>query len=380
MRVLIAADIFPPVGGGPSIYAAGLANALTEMGDEVSVASLTPGSQKNVANGAVFAVTKKNKIARYGEYFALLWRHARNADVVYAMGPVNAGLPAWLAARLRGKKFVVKVVGDYAWEQGAQRFGVNEMIDEFQQKKYSGAVARLRTIQKFVVRSADAIIVPCEYLKKMVVGWGALAGKVTVIYNAAEFGKPAEPVSKDAGEQWILTVTRLVPWKGIKALIIAFRGVSFDFPLVRLKIIGDGPERDNLSAFAKTVGIADKVEFLGNLPNAKVLGFMEKSEIFVLNSGYEGLSHVLVEALHANCKVMASDVGGNPEIIIPGQTGLLFPYNNETEIAKYLKDILLGRQFQLFAEKNSRENWFQKFNFQTMVSATRELLQTICAH
>lgn len=380
MRVLIAADIFPPVGGGPAIYAAGFSNALIENGDEVAVISLTQNSDTKATKARVISVKQTNKLLKYLEYLGLLFRHAQKADIIYAMGPVNAGLPGFLAAKLFGKKFVVKIVGDYAWEQGYQRFGVAEMIDEFQTKKYSGAVRRLQIVQKFIARNADLVIVPSEYLKKIVVGWNVLADKIRVVYNAVEFTKVSEPVTKNPNETWILTGPRLVPWKGMKALISVLKKISVDFPAVRLKIFGDGPERHNYEAFAKTLGVFDKVEFLGFIPNSEVLGYMQNSDVFILNSGYEGLSHVLIEALQANCKVLASNVGGNPEIIIPGQTGDLFRYNDEIEIECKLREILDGKKMvYLPKDEKVQKHFFQNFEFTTMVNKTRELLQELCA-
>ncbi len=389
MKIVFAADIFPPVGGGPAIYAAGFSNALMEMGDTATVVSLTPDSRKDATNAALVAVTQKNKLLRYFEYFGLLLRHARKVDLVYAMGPVNAGLPALLAARLLGKKFVVKVVGDYAWEQGFQRFGVTELIDEFQTKKYHGSVRRLQIVQKFVARSADMVIVPSEYLKKIVIGWDVLADKVQVIYNAIDLEKIKQGMVgesedtrgfKDSKEFWILTGPRLVPWKGIKALISVLRKISTDFPNVKLKIFGDGPERINYEAFAKTLGMSNKVEFLGFIPNAEVHKYMHSSEIFILNSAYEGLSHVLVESLYAGCNVLASNVGGNPEIIIPGKTGDLFAYNNEQEIELKLREIIGGKnKIQVLRDGETNKDFFTKFDFSTMVKTTRKLLHDICA-
>ena len=378
MRVLIAADIFPPVGGGPATYAAGFSNMVVENGDEVTIISLTPDSDASVTKAQVVSVKQKNKLFKYLEYLGLLFKHAGQVDIIYAMGPVNAGLPAFFAAKLFGKKFVVKVVGDYAWEQGFQRFGVIELIDEFQTKKYTGATRCLQIIQKFVARSADQVIVPSEYLKKIVIGWDVLADKVVVIYNAVKFDTVVQPIIKPDSEQWILTGARLVPWKGMKALISVLKKLGPDFPNAKLKIIGEGPERKNLVDFAKTTGVADKVEFLGNVPNPEVLGYMQASEIFILNSAYEGLSHMLVEALHADCQVLASNVGGNTEVIIPGQTGLLFSYNNEREIEKNLREVLGGRRVSLLENSDTREQFFGKFEFKVMVSKTTELLEKIC--
>ena len=380
MRILIAADIFPPLGGGPAIYAAGLANALTAAGDTVRVVSLTPNSDKAVVDCPLFSVRYRG-IFRYLEYLGLLFRFVKDNDAVYAMGPVNAGLPAWFAARLFGKKFIVKVVGDYAWEQGVQRAGVKELVDEFQTKKYSGIVGVWQKIERLIVRQADQVIVPSRYLQKIVMGWGAQAKKIQVIYNAVAFVDSGNlVVQKPTGELWITTLARLVPWKGIPALVNVFKKISFDFPDTRLKIIGDGPERATLETMVVNAKLQNRVEFLGNIPNEIVHEYLKKSEIFVLNSGYEGLSHVLVEALHANCRVLASAVGGNPEIIIPQETGVLFPYNDEVVLEKELREAMIVRQTRPFSNTISRSEFFQKFDFGKMIEETRTLLQKLCAH
>ena len=134
MRILIAADIFPPQPGGPATYVVTLANELTKIGDDVKVVSLNPKADDNAVMCKAFHTAYKSKILRYLSYFFLLLKHSKGADLIYAMGPVNAGFSALLVSKLRHKKLAVKVVGDYAWEQGVQRFGVKESIDEFQTK------------------------------------------------------------------------------------------------------------------------------------------------------------------------------------------------------------------------------------------------------
>ncbi|MBI5221574.1 MAG: hypothetical protein HY979_02100, partial [Candidatus Magasanikbacteria bacterium] len=124
MKILIAADIFPPEAGGPATYAAALAKALPANGVETAVVSLNPNSKVQVTDYPLAKVRFGGKILRYGEFFLLLLSQAVKGDLIYAMGPVNSGLPAWLVSRLVGKKMAVKVVGDYAWEQGNIRFGV----------------------------------------------------------------------------------------------------------------------------------------------------------------------------------------------------------------------------------------------------------------
>src|SRR3989344_7995859 len=103
MKLLIAADIFPPESGGPATYCVTLANELVKLGDEVKIVSLNPNSDRSLVPCSLFLVHFKNKLFRYLEYTWLLFWHAKWADVIYAMGPVNAGFPAYIASKMRAK-------------------------------------------------------------------------------------------------------------------------------------------------------------------------------------------------------------------------------------------------------------------------------------
>lgn len=185
MKLLLAADIFPPESGGPATYVVNLANSFLK--EEVCIVSLNPSSDESLVNCPLYRVTSPSKLRRYVEYFWLLWKQSKNVEVVYAMGPVNAGLPAFLVSFFRRKKFFVKVVGDYAWEQGTQRFGVKENIDDFQTKRYGFRVEMLRAVERFVTRHAHGVIVPSFYLKKIVSGWGVQEKKIHTVYNSVNF-------------------------------------------------------------------------------------------------------------------------------------------------------------------------------------------------
>lgn len=360
MKLLIAADIFPPQSGGPATYAVTLANALTERGVDVRIVSLNPQSDRSVVSCILYLVSSKNKFLRYVQYLWLLLREARTIDVVYAMGPVNAGLPALFASWVAQKPLVVKVVGDYAWEQGVLRFGVTDDVDAFQKKQYGGAVGMLRRIEAFVVRRALRVIVPCKYLKGMVEGWGVYGNRVNVIYNAAAL--PAVvPVHKPAGERWIVTAGRLVPWKGMSALADVIAAIPDEG--TKLKIIGDGPDREKIAARIRNLRQSYRVELLGQLSRDRALAVTAAADVFVLNSGYEGLSHVLLEAIQLGIPVVASRAGGNPELIPAGR---LFAYNNREEIGEKILEAL--------REGGTASNLGEHFTMEKMIDRTHDVL------
>src|ERR1019366_9114474 len=97
--------------------------------------------------------------------------------------------------------------------------------------------------------------------------------------------------------------------------------------------IGDGPERTALEAYAQETNHG-AVHFTGALPHAQTLAYMKAADVFVLNSTYEGLSHVLIEALLLGKPIVASDAGGNPELITNEQNGLLVPSGNTDALIK----------------------------------------------
>ncbi|MBI5728716.1 MAG: glycosyltransferase family 4 protein [Candidatus Magasanikbacteria bacterium] len=370
MKILIAADIFPPQAGGPATYSVTLANELVKQGVEVCIVSLNPQSDKTVVTCPMYCVSSTNKRSRYLQYFWLLFRHALKVDLIYAMGPVNAGWPTSIVARVLHKKFVVKVVGDYAWEQGVVKCGVKESVDEFQNKTYSDFVGRLQKAERLVVQKADRVIVPSKYLAGMVQGWGAPGHKVEVVYNSIEMPSEVKPAEKPAGERWVVSVARLVPWKGVEAVMRAVKELQGQFPGLKLKIIGDGPDRSRLEAIQKELGLFSTVSFFGNVPRAGALSYIAAADVVVLNSGYEGLSHILLEARFLGRTTIASRIGGNPEVLADNY---LFPWNDVGAIKECLNNALLHPAEPVTAE------FAKRFRFETMIAETKKILEEVCA-
>src|SRR3989344_6621979 len=135
MRLLIATPLYPPDIGGPATYAKLLNEGLPAKGIDVELIKFSE-------------VRHLPKLIRHYVYYRRVLAVARNVDIILALDPVSVGLPAMKAARKAGKPFVVKIVGDYAWEQGVQRFGVTHTLDAFvKEKRVPFSVRMLRRIQ-----------------------------------------------------------------------------------------------------------------------------------------------------------------------------------------------------------------------------------------
>ncbi len=137
----------------------------------------------------------------------------------------------------------------------------------------------------------------------------------------------------------VLFVGRLVPIKGADSLLRAWQQLSVRGRIGardRLVIIGDGPERAGLEAFSRTHGLAGSVQFLGVMAQESIPEWMSAATLFCLSSLNEGTPNVVIEALASGRPVVATRVGGLPEIIIEGENGLLVEPKNPQRLADSL--------------------------------------------
>ena len=145
----------------------------------------------------------------------------------------------------------------------------------------------------------------------------------------------------EANTPTMICVGRLSPEKGQPGLLRAFAALRAKHPELRLRLVGDGPDRASLEALAKELGLADAVSFAGRLPEEETLAEIARADLLVLPSFMEGLPIVLMEAMAVGVPVIASRVAGIPELVEDGKTGLLFTPSDWDELASRV-DSLLG--------------------------------------
>jgi len=364
MRILIATGIFPPDIGGPATYAHTMSKALSGQGFKVEVSVYSRVSKK------------LPKGLRHLVYFFKALPLVKRSDTVLALNAVSVGLPILLAAKFFKKRFIVRIVGDYAWEMASVRAQTGLLIDDFQKLSNRG---NLHKIQSYVCRKADKIIVPSEYLKDIVIGWGINPEKIKVIYNGVDF-KPVDLSKEEARTKLgihgniILSVGRLVPWKGFRMLIKIMPQLLELNQFFRLVIVGDGPERKNLEAMAKNIGLDKKIYIVGKKSPEELALYLAAADVFVLNSGYEGFSHQILESMKAGVPVVASAILGNREIVKQGENGFLVKYNDEFNIIEAIKTLHKNPDVGEDFIKNGKET-VNKFNVQRMIEETIKLLE-----
>src|SRR4051794_15917265 len=190
-------------------------------------------------------------------------------------------------------------------------------------------------LDRWAGRRFDRVVAVSSYVHEFLrTRYRYPAEKVEQISNGWA-GGPRETAGR-AWEPTIVTVARLRPQKGHAVLLDAFTQVRQQVPDARLRLVGDGPLAEELQRQSAALGIGDHVEFAGT--STDVWGELEQAHVFALASLYEPQGIAVLEAMAAGLPVVATAVGGIPELIEPGRTGELVPPNDPAALA----DVLIG--------------------------------------
>lgn len=305
-------------------------------------------SEKIHSNVRIYGVKGKNKIFR-------LWDGYKKAKAI-----VESGKPH-LASPSKGEETKFVVTTQDAGFTGLlgyllkKNYGVKLNIQIHGQEEKLFNKILLFPFQKLIIRNADSIRVVSERLKNLVVGeYGVDTAKIYVISIYSEFAGKLRNLKFEIRNCEsikyfnILTVGRLVKVKNIKLQIEALAEVIKIFPNIRLVIVGDGHEKNNLQKIAKRLKVEDKVEFAGWQDN--VADYYKKADLFLLTSNSEGWGMAAMEAMAAAVPVIMTDVGCAGEILKNEENSLIIPINDKKSliaaICTMITDVEKKKDFQ----------------------------------
>lgn len=377
MRILLVASVYPPEIGGPATFIDHLAHELTQHGHKVTVVcnAITPGREPSDAGRPFRVVRVFGRLWAVQVYkmIAILAWHMLWHDSILVNG---FEFSAYWASRITRRHYAVKIVGDVAWEE-ARGSGVTSMdIDSFQNDdNVSGRVRRLRKWREKYLNGANEVVVPSEYLKRLVSGWGVPQQKIRVIYNGVSLPKNNGAIPRYRSEDrplQVIFVGRLTNWKGVETLLLAVNKLEG----IDVHILGDGPEYPMLKGISEQLCLSSRVKFWGSLGHETVVEFMRSMDVLVLGSSYEGLSHTLLEAFAIGLPCVASSSGGNPEIIRHAENGLLFKYGNVRSLADSLQMLRDNEDLRLKLAVNAKKD-VEKFDFRNTIEGTIQLLMEL---
>lgn len=363
LKILICTGIFPPEVGGPATYSKTLAEELVRRGHGVKVITYSSLPIYRPINGQatryqVISISRsRHKPWHYLKYFfAVLWYGLRT-DILYAQDPVSSGFPTFIASRILRKPFLVKVTGDYSWEQAVNRGYTNLLIDNFQYaRNLPEDIKNIREAQIRTCKGAAKVIAPAEYLASLVRGWGVEPSKVQVVYNAApkvaDLDRDASRAELGIGEKEFLIISagRNVPWKGFPRVKQVVEALQEQDPTVRLEILHD-------------------------VSHDLLMKWLAAADVFVLNTAYEGAPHIILEAMQFGIPVVTTNVCGNPEFVEHEITGFLVEYNDQEQIKNAILKLYRDKTLRKELAHNAKEA-VKKYSLQTMVTETEKALTT----
>jgi glycosyltransferase involved in cell wall biosynthesis len=289
----------------------------------------------------------------------------RHIDIVHAhnLGPlIYGGLGNALA------------IGNRARVVYSEHNGINSATD--------GQIKRLR----YYIKLADAIVVVSENLQEVLKDRLGVTKRVRVIYNGID-GRRFTPVDSSgvrrelgigADEFVFGTAVVLSKQKGITYLIEAARRVVAARPDVRFVVAGDGPLRGDLERQAAEAGLGNRLLVLGF--RSDVPAVVSAFDSYVLPSLWEGLPLALIEALALGKPVVASSVGGNPEIVQDGVNGYLHPPGDVDALTAKLLAVAGNRDFVKAVRDRNQEKFRQSFSLRAMLDGHARLYEEVLTH
>lgn len=355
-RILIATGIFPPDIGGPATYAESLIPELYRLGYEIAVVSYGNARIKNyefrIKDQGQIIVNNifrgQNIIVRYVKYFLAVWKLAGSADVIYALDIMSAGLPAVLAAKLRGKKAVFRTGGDFLWEKAVQSRWTGQPLRIFYAQALNRRERSLLALCRLILKGFDAVIFSSRLQADIYRDhYGLPESKIHHINNAFVVANEAAPlVSPEEFGRAIIFAGRLIKLKNLRRLLKVFEILSFDKD-IKLYIFGSGPDKESLTELIDNLFLSDKVLIKDPIPKNDLLSAIRACLYVVIPSLSDISPNLALECIALGKAVILTRENGL-ERDISNHALTIDPLNEDDLQSKmeYLLDDNNRRQFE----------------------------------
>jgi glycosyltransferase involved in cell wall biosynthesis len=335
-RILLVAGIWPPDVGGPASHGPELGSFLTQCGHRVRV--ITTGPRRLDVGFPVKALRRDVSLPHrmIGGAAAIAWA-AGDADVVYAIGMYTRSA---LGTALRRTPLVIKLVNDPAFERSRSLGLFSGSLEQFQESSEGWRTDAFKTFRRVALNQAASVVIPSHYLANFVRAWGVPEARIEVIPNSVPRIVPdesREDIRSRLGVDGptLVFAGRFVRQKNVPLAVEAITRV----PEARLVLVGEGPEIPKIQDAARRYRLHSRLRVIGSTSRRGVVEWLRAADAAVLPSDWENFPHFAVEALAAGTPVVATAVGGVPEIIESGVNGILVPAGDADALASAIQSL-----------------------------------------
>lgn len=352
MKLCIISGIFEPEAGGPATYAPRLAAALSQAGYAVTVVTFSnqvsyPGDSSYPFR--LIRVVRGSKLFNRIRFFFACAPHIRISDCIYMLDWFAAGGPASLAARIFKKPYVVRVGGDYLWEQrylesGEQpislaEFYARNLHTRTAYRMYAGVISR-------VLQGAAHVVFNAEKMRALYVRhWGLVEDKTSVIWNPVP-RKETGDIHRDNPSNEFVFWGRFIVMKNIASLVKAF--AKADLPTeFSLTLIGEGPRKAEIAKLVKDLGLEKRIAILPGMPQHGVLERVKNARAFILPSWTDIAPNQVYEALAIGIPSIVTKENYLP---IAKDLPMMIDPNSVDDIAEALRVASREEEYRVFSE------------------------------
>lgn len=352
MNILIINSEYPPIGGGAGNASANIASHFAQMGHKTAVITSRFGKlphlekHQNLILYRIPSLRRKQDRSNPFEqlvflFSASLWtlgmvpRFKPNATLAFFGVP--SGAISWLLKKVFGIPYIISLRGGD--------------VPGFRPYDFQRHHKILAPFLRIIWKDASAVVANSDGLRQLASIFDSRF-EISIIPNGVDLQEYATEMRIWSPPR-LLSVGRLVHQKGLDLAIRA---------LAQLKdlewewcIVGDGPQITNLKSLATELGIQDRVSFPGWRSHAELVECYKNSNLFLFPSRHEGMPNAVLEAMASGLPVIASRIAGNEELVVDGETGILFPSEDVEALCLALRLLLTdGSQRQVMGNASRR--------------------------
>lgn len=229
---------------------------------------------------------------------------------------------------------------------------------------------------KNLLKAADRIIAVSRFVKEDIAKYGIDKEKIEVIHNGVDtnFFKPSKKTFKekyaDKFDTLFVYLGRLIRQKGVPYLIYAMAEVVKEYPKTGLLIVGKGEEKSRLEGMVRKLALEKNVIFPGFIPEEQLPNVYSSADAYILPSLWEVLPISLLEALACGVPLLASDAGGNPEVVEKDVNGFIVPKGDSAALAQKMKVLASDQNMRKKMGRESRRIATEKFDWELIAGKT----------